>query len=124
MELSFLVAKMLAIVYISAGIAAVSGKITFSRIVEDFEKSQGLTFISGFMTLVMGMLLVHYHNIWVKDWTVLITIVAWMSLLKGIMLIVFPQSISSFKGLYKNTRMWGIFMIAIGLLFAYFGFVI
>jgi predicted MFS family arabinose efflux permease len=124
MELSFLVAKMLAIVYISAGIAAVSGKITFSRIVEDFEKSQGLTFISGFMTLVMGMLLVHYHNIWVKDWTVLITIVAWMSLLKGIMLIVFPQSISSFKGLYKNTRMWGIFMIAIGLLFAYFGFII
>jgi len=123
MELSFLVAKMLAIVYISAGIAAVSGKITFSRIVEDFEKSQGLTFISGFMTLVIGMLLVHYHNIWVKDWTVLITIVAWMSLLKGIMLIVFPQFISYFKAMYKNTRVWGIFMIIIGLLFGYFGFI-
>lgn len=124
MELPFLVAKMLSVVYIAAGIAAVSGTITFSRIVEDFEKSQGLTFISGFITLIIGMLLVRYHNIWARDWTVLITIVAWMSLLKGIMLIVFPQSISYFKGMYKNTRAWGIFMIVIGLLFGYFGFII
>jgi hypothetical protein len=123
MELSVLVAKILAIVYISAGIAAVSGKINFSKIVEDFEKSQGLTYISGFITLVIGMLLVQYHNIWVKNWTVLITIVAWMSLLKGVMLIVFPRFISFFKGWYKNTRIWGIFMIALGLLFGYFGFI-
>ncbi len=123
MELSFLVAKILALTYVTAGIAALSGKITFSKIVEDFEKSQGLTFISGFITLIIGMLLVTYHNIWVKDWTVLITIIAWISLLKGIMLIIFPQSISSFKGWYKNTRIWGIFMIIVGLLFGYFGFV-
>ena len=62
--------------------------------------------------------------IWAKDWTVLITIIGWVSLLKGIILIAFPQSISSFKGIYKNTRLWGIFMIAIGLLFGYFGFII
>ena len=122
MELSFLVAKIIAILYISAGIAALSGKITFSKIVEDFEKSQGLTFISGFITLIIGMLLVTYHNIWVKNWTVLITIIGWVSLLKGVMLIAFPQSISSFKRWYKNTRIWGIFMIIVGLLFGYFGF--
>ena len=124
MELSVLVAKILALVYISAGIAAVSGKITFSKIVEDFEKSQGLTFISGLMALVIGMLLVKYHNIWVRDWIVLITIIAWIALLKGIMLIAFPHFISSCKGWYKNTRVWGIFMIAVGLLFGYFGFTI
>lgn len=123
MELSFLVAKILAILYISAGIAALSGRITFSKIAEDFEKSQGLTFISGFITLIIGMLLVTYHNIWVKNWTVLITIIAWVSLLKGVMLIAFPQSISSFKGWYKNTRIWGVFIIIVGLLFGYFGFV-
>ena len=124
MELSVLAAKILALTYISAGIAALSGKINFSKMVEDFEKSQGLTFVSGFMTLIIGMLLVQYHNIWVKDWIVLITIIGWISLLKGIMLIVFPQFMSYFKGWYKNTRIWGVFMIAMGILFGYFGFII
>jgi hypothetical protein len=124
MELSVLVAKILALTYISAGIAVLSGKITFSKIAEDFERSQGLTFVSGFITLIIGMLLVHYHNIWLKDWTVLITIIGWVTLLKGFMLIAFPQSITSFKGMYKYSRVWGIFMIAIGLLFGYFGFVV
>ncbi len=124
MELSVLVSKILAITYISAGIAAISGKIAFSKIVEDFKESQGLTFIIGFITLVIGMLLVEHHNIWVKNWTVLITIISWLALLKGIMLMAFPQSILCFKGMYKNTKNWGIFMIALGLLFGYFGFIV
>ena len=124
MELSILVARILALTYIAAGIAALSGKINFNKIVEDFEKSQGLTFLAGFITLIIGMLLVQYHNIWVKNWTVLITIIGWMSLLKGIMLIAFPRFISSFKGWYKNTRIWGIFMIVLVILFGYFGFII
>ena len=122
MALSIFVAKLLAVLYISAGIAAVSGKMDFRKIVDDFERSPGLTFMSGFMALVFGALLLHYHNRWIKHWTVLITIIGWMSFLKGVMLIAFPQSISYFKGWYKNTRGWGVFMIAIGLVFAYLGF--
>ncbi len=124
MQLSVLVAKILAITYLSAGIAAISGKITFKKIIEDFEKSSGLTFISGFITLVIGMLLVAYHNIWVTDWIVLITIVGWIALLKGIILIAFPQFILSFKNMYKNTYIWGVLMIVLGLIFVYFGFLI
>jgi uncharacterized membrane protein len=122
MELSILVARILALIYLSAGIAVFCGRITFTKIIEDFKNSQGLTYISGFMTLVLGMILVTYHNIWVKNWTVLITIVAWISLFKGIMLIIFPQSISSFKNIYKNNRLWGIIMVVLGILFSYFGF--
>jgi hypothetical protein len=124
MELSLLVARILALTYISAGIAALSGKITFGKIVEDFERSQGLTFVTGFITLIFGMVLVTYHNLWVKDWTVLITLIGWISVLKGVMLTAFPQVILYFKGLYKNTRAWGIFMIVFGLLFGYLGFIV
>jgi uncharacterized membrane protein HdeD (DUF308 family) len=120
MGLSILVARILALTYISAGIAALSGKITFGKIVESFEKSSGLTFISGFITLIFGMVLVTYHNIWAKSWITLITVIGWMSLLKGIMLIVYPQYISYFKGMYKNERVWGLAMLVLGLLFGCF----
>lgn len=123
MELSILIARILALTYISAGIGAVSGKMDFEKMVEDFERSPALIYVTGFFTLVIGMLMVTYHNIWVKNWTVLVTIIGWMSLLKGIMLIAFPGYISLFKGWYKNTKKWGIIMIAFGILFGYFGFV-
>ena len=123
MELSIVAAKILALTYLSAGIAALSGKMTYSKLVEDFGKSSGLTFVSGFFTIVLGVLLVEYHNLWVKNWTVLITIIGWMSLLKGVLLIAFPDVLLSFKGRYKNTRLWGFVMVALGILFGYFGFI-
>lgn len=124
MELSVLVAKILALVYIAAGISALRGKPTFKQMIEDFERSPALTYLAGFFTLIFGMILVVYHNHWVKDWTVLITVVGWMALLKGFMLIAFPGYLSGFKNWYKNTRIFGLFMILLGLMFGYFGFVI
>ncbi len=124
MVLSVLVAKMLAIFYLSAGVAALGGKVNFGKIVGDFEKSSALIFITGFISIVVGMLLVTYHNIWVKDWTVLITIVGWAALVKGVLFIAFPGFISCFKGIYKNTRIWGVIIFIIGLMFGYFGFVL
>ena len=122
MALSILVAQILAVVYIAVGISAVRGKPNFADMVDDFERSPALTYVTGFFTLVIGMLLLHVHNIWVKNWTVLITIVAWMATIKGFFLIAFPNFISAFKGWYRNTQVWGFFLIALGLLFGYFGF--
>jgi len=123
MELSIVVAKILALVYISSGIAALSGKISFNKMVEEYERSQGLTFLSGFVTIVIGVFLVEYHNIWVRNWTVLITVIGWLSLFKGVMLIAFPQSILMFSRWRRNTFRLGIFMIIFGLVFGYFGFI-
>ena len=123
MELSILVAKILSVTYISAGIAAITGKISFGRIMEDLEKSQGLTFVSGFFTLVLGMILVTYHNRWASDWTVLITLVAWASVLKGVRLIAFPQSVTFLKGWFKDSKIWGIVLLGLGIVFGYFGFI-
>ncbi|MBN2306591.1 hypothetical protein JXD20_01265 [Candidatus Peregrinibacteria bacterium] len=122
MGLSILVAKILALLYLSAGVAALGGKITFAKIVDDFEKSPALTFMTGLFSITVGMLMVEYHNIWVKDWPVLITIIGWAALIKGVMFIAWPQKISFFKPWYKKTQVWGILMIAIGLLFGYLGF--
>ena len=124
MGLSILVAKMLALIYISVGVGMLSGKFKDKKIIEDFENSPGLTYFAGMITLILGMLLVGYHNIWIKNWTLVITLIGWLILLKGIMLIAFPQCISFFKGWYKYTRTSGLIFIAFGLLCGYFGFML
>ncbi len=124
MELSILVAKIFTLYILAVGVGVLSGKLNISKMVDDLEKSHGLTLVTGFLLLVLGALLVQYHNIWVKDWTVLITILAWAILIKGILLIAYPQVLFSFKGIYKNMKSsWGVVFIAVGLALGYFLFV-
>lgn len=120
--LSILTAKILALLYISAGVAALRGKSSYGKIVDDLERSPALTFVTGFIALVFGAVLTAYHNLWVKDWRVLVTVVGWLSLAKGVLLIASPGTIAQFKGWYKDTQAWGTVMIALGLVFGYFGF--
>ena len=122
MELSILMARIIAVIYVSSGIGVIIGQINFNDIAEDFSKSTALTFFAGYISMIIGMVLVHHHNHWVSDWTVLITIFSWMFLVGGIIIVVIPKSLPLFRKFYKHSPVWGIFMVCFGLLFGYFGF--
>ena len=123
MELSILVAKIIAVIYVSSGIAVLIGQINFNNIAADFKKSPALTFVAGSFGIIIGMILVECHNNWVKNWTVLITIIGWAFLIGGLIVVVFPKSLSFFSKYYKHSFVWGLLMICFGLLFGYFGFI-
>ncbi len=99
-----------------------SGKMNIKKMIEEYENSSALTYLGGAMSLIIGMLLIEYHNIWVKDWTVVITIIGWVATLKGVLLLANPKFVLRFKNCYKNTKPWFIFIIILGLFFAYYGF--
>jgi hypothetical protein len=96
MQRSKLIAKMAAVLYLSASVGAFCGADYYRKIAEDFFSNAGLTYLAGFITLIIGLLIVNYHNRWAKNWTVLITILGWLALLKGIFLIAFPQFVRTF----------------------------
>jgi len=124
MELSLFVAKILCLMYLSVAIGIFSSGLKYESIIESFDKSPGLTYVTGLFTLILGMLIVHYHNTWSSDWTVLITLIGWIGIVKGILLMAFPQSIGYFRGMFKLTKAWGILCLGLGLLFGYLGFMI
>ena len=122
MELSVLVAKIIAIIYIVSGFALLIGQINFQKIAEDFDKSPALTFIVGFLSAIVGLILVTYHNIWNANWTVLITIISWFVLIGGLIIVIYPKLFLFLSKYYRHSTIWGIFMICFGLIFGYFGF--
>lgn len=124
MDLSIFVARTAAIAYISIGISVLGKQVDLKKMIESFENSQGLTIIVGFFSLIIGMLLVAYHNLWVKDWSVIITILGWAALLKGVLYLAFPKQMFSFKSLLNNSEKWGYLILVIGLIFGYFGFMV
>ena len=122
MDLTTFVFQVAAITYLSAGIGALRGKMNFETTVKEFEKSPGLSYVTGFFTLLVGMLLVANHNIWVKDWSVIVTIFGWAAVIKGILFMAFPESLGWFRGWFKNTQSWGVLLVILGLIFSYLGF--
>lgn len=125
MQLSKLIAKMAAVIYLSASLGAFISTDYYRQVSDDLFNNAGLTYLSGFVTVIIGFLIVHYHNIWAKNWTVLITCLGWLALLKGILLIVCPEFVHSLsEGMLTD---WGLKIFpysafCLGLLFGYFGF--
>jgi uncharacterized protein YjeT (DUF2065 family) len=125
MELSLLIAKITAVIYLSASLGGFLSRDHYRRLSEDIYKNAGLTYMIGFLAVIVGFLIVHYHNLWGKDWTVLITIMGWLALIKGVLIIVFPKFIQRLSKSLLTDRALQIYpyvTLLIGLLFVYLGF--
>jgi len=126
MELSILIAKITSVVYLSAALGAVFSRDHYRRLLDDLFKNAALTYLMGFTAVILGFLMVNYHNTWRKDWTVLVTILAWLALMKGVLIIAFPRFVQSYsKPIFegKGLQFFPYVAAFVGLLFGYFGFV-
>ena len=126
MQLSKLIAKIASVIYLSASVGAFFGADYYRKIADDLFSNAGLTYLAGFITVIVGLLIVTHHNRWTKNWTVLITILGWLALVKGIFLITLPQFVQSLsQRMFTDfgSRVFPYASLCLGLLFAYFGFV-
>jgi len=68
---------------------------------EQAAKNAVLVYASGFLILLMGVVLVVIHPIWTSDWRVIITIIGWLVFLKGLLRILSPEKV---KNLIEKKR--------------------
>lgn len=126
MVLSIFLAQALGLYFLITGFAMIINGDRAMILLEKILKDEALIFITGFIALILGILLVLSHNIWVMGWPVIITILAWLALFKGIMRVVYPHKavvlaekvINNTKGFYTVS----VVVFAIGLFLVYHGF--
>ena len=124
-ELSILIAKTAALAYLSIGVGILLNGSYYKRGFEKIVDNFGILFISGIMALVVGYMIVLYHNIWEKDWRLLITLFGYAALIKGMMLLAFPSMLSLYKPLLKLPnidKLIAALALLLGGVLAYFGF--
>jgi len=46
---------------------------------------------SSFVAIIVGLLNILFHNIWEPNWTLIITLIGWVSLFIGLSLFIFPK---------------------------------
>ncbi len=59
---------------------------------------------TGYISFLMGLITVILHNLWVNDWRLMITILGWSTLIKGIMKIGFPEVIHKQAQRFKKKQ--------------------
>jgi len=59
---------------------------------------------TGYITLLMGLITVILHNVWVAGWEVVITLLGWSTVIKGIMKIGFPEKIHKEAQRFKKKQ--------------------
>lgn len=128
MELSILIARIISITYLAFGLGLLFSSKFYKREIPKLIENPALLIYGGFVATVIGYLIIHYHNIWENNWTILITVIGWIGLIKGIILLVFPESYKVYKSsIFHEDYILKVFVpltFIVGLLMGYYGFVI
>ena len=72
------------------------------KVIEDFCKNPALLYLGGVFTLFFGLLVVLFHNVWVANWTVIITLFGWLGIIKAAWLIILPNTIAKLAKVYQK----------------------
>jgi hypothetical protein len=51
--------------------------------------------IAGYAAFVPGLAIVYFHNRWTWGWPVLVTFMGWLSLIVGLLRMVFPAQLAA-----------------------------
>jgi hypothetical protein len=75
---------------------------SFSVLVESVSNDPALIFVSGVLLFIGGLAIVRTHNIWARDWPVLVTILGWFALLGGLARMFFPIQLAAMAASFSQ----------------------
>lgn len=121
MEITIFLARFWGSLFMILGLMSVGPKL-LGRIIE-YTEDRTITISTGYITFLLGLATVVAHNVWVADWRVSVTILGWVTLLKGIEKIGFPDRVNKKAQLFKGQQvLWGLVIFLIGAWFFWMSF--
>jgi len=121
MELTFFFAKLWGAFFIVFGsLSIITGQL--GRTIEMTE-DKAFVISTGYTSFLMGLVTAILHNIWIWDWPVIITIIGWSTMIKGITKIGWPDTIhKQAQRFKKNQWVSAACLILLGIWLLWMGF--
>lgn len=83
--------QLLGFIYLAFSMGAFFDRKILRNVLEGFVNNIALMVLSGMLVLSLGFIMVTFHNIWEWKVSLIITVLGWGSLLKGIVILLVPQ---------------------------------
>jgi len=117
--------QIFSLVYLAVGIGILINSNFYKKLFEDFCENAAVMYTGGIMAIVVGYLILAFHNTWTKDLSVIITVIGWLALIKGILILILPKMmIALSKAMLKERflKIVAVCAIILGLVFSFLGF--
>ena len=95
MPIAIFIARLLGPTFLVVGISLLSRPALFRVILGGFIESPVMLYLAGFLGFLGGLALVLTVNVWALDWRVILTLVGWVTLLRGLNTILRPEQIAA-----------------------------
>lgn len=129
MNISIFLAKAFGLYLIIISASMMLNVKRMKSIIADYFASPALLLLGGAIALILGILLILTHNIWKLDWRLIITLLAWLTFIKGFMYVVFPlqtsKMMAKFTQVMRNPIRYNIIFaiyFLVGAVLCYVGF--
>jgi len=126
MRTSKFISKILGLVYLGAGLGYLISTEHYQAMLEDFiSKPSYVVMLTAYLTIIAGLAILEFHNIWKGLWRGAITFIGWTATIFGVILLIFPNFYDCFTDLVQAQLYYtigGAFAVLIGLYFGYYGF--
>jgi uncharacterized membrane protein HdeD (DUF308 family) len=105
MTTSIVFARFIGPVMLVAAVSMLLDRNAIRAIAEDFMNSPALIYIAGVLTLVMGIAIITFHNFWVMDWRVIITMFGYIAVVSGVFRMAFPTKVKQLGDWMLQTKL-------------------
>jgi hypothetical protein len=126
MATSIFLAKLLGPILVLAAVAVYVNRRSLDAIAQEFLRSNALLLLLGFLDFAAGLAIVLTHNVWIADWRVIITLLGWLLLIRGIVRTVIPDQVKPYgvKLMRDQNAVTGVLAVTLvlGLTLSYFGY--
>lgn len=124
MTASIFLAKVMGLYLVIVYVSVLLNKKLMPALIKDVAKNTGFTMFGGAMALIVGLLVVLTHNVWSPDWIGLVTLLGWVILIKGVLMVLMPKKAPKWGMNISDNALTvsAIIMLLIGIYLTYVGF--
>ena len=110
---------------VAAGVGLLNSDKNFATMIEEYRDNTALGFLAGAFTFALGAAMVAVHNLWTGPLAIVVSLLAWWTLIKGALLLAFRRPYLDFmKGIpftKATVTPYGIAIIVLGAILAVAG---
>ena len=123
MDIFILTSKILGVYLVVSGLFLIFKAKSIPVLLKDFFDHPAIIYLTGIILIFLSTMYLIQYNIWNYSWRTIITIFAWLVLLKGLSYVFLPKALSeiSIKRYHSWFSLWGIVAILIGVYLFYLG---
>ena len=117
MIISLMLAQIIGLYFILTSIIMLVCPSSYRRFAETIQDNPATSMLGASMALILGIIMVVFHTLLVWDWRLVITVIAWLTAIKGLVWMIVPD----FPASYASKCLSGVTRYVIGAIFLLLG---